>query len=385
MLNATEKLAKLLFDEVWDKAERFTYIAGETNPADGGASPRKVADSIRHKGVLNEPELPFDSSIQTLAQFNSPIPLTQALLDKAKPFLRDYEFRYDFLNPVNGVITREQLRAALYRSPVAIAVYAWAEKDGKYYRLDDDTHLTLLTNVKDNNELEVFDSYSPSHKTLSADFPIYTAIRVYLRKKTEEEKVLEEKKTNIILAIYQWMISVAQYIVNYRLEEKRALDEIAPKQPPQPEFIPDTPFIVEVPNSPSLTPKPPLVAPKESLVVPFAQAIQQMEGWFVGSRSYKNNNAGNLKYSTYTKSLGAIEKDKDGFCIFPDYAKGFSALCQFIIDAADNKLKLCKQCTIYSFCAGYAPASDKNQPKKYAEFIAQKLKVKPDVLLKDII
>src|SRR3990167_1755521 len=42
ILNAIEKLAKLFFNEEWNKAERFTYIASETIPGQGN-SPRKVA------------------------------------------------------------------------------------------------------------------------------------------------------------------------------------------------------------------------------------------------------------------------------------------------------------------------------------------------------
>ena len=82
------------------------------------------------------------------------------------------------------------MKKALKRSPIAIAVHAWTEKDGVYIRPKDapDTHLTLLENVKDNGELEVFDSYPPAHKTLSKDFPIYYAMRFYIEKKTPSEK-----------------------------------------------------------------------------------------------------------------------------------------------------------------------------------------------------
>src|SRR3990167_16091 len=65
LLSAYEKLAKQLFKEDWNKADRFTYIASGTTPGVGN-SPRVVADSIRHKGLVNENILPFDDSVKTL-------------------------------------------------------------------------------------------------------------------------------------------------------------------------------------------------------------------------------------------------------------------------------------------------------------------------------
>ncbi len=188
-LNAYEKLAKVVLGEDWNKSERFTYIASDTDPKDRGNSPRKVADSIRKMGVIDEKELPFDDSIDTLKKFNSPIPLTNDLIKKGEDSLERYEFRYDRVLGFRE-ISRDKLRKALKRSPIAIAVHAWT-KNGVYIRPNDapDTHLTLLENVKDNDELEVFDSYIPAHKTLSKDFPIYYAMRFYLEKKTPIKKL----------------------------------------------------------------------------------------------------------------------------------------------------------------------------------------------------
>ena len=189
-----------------------------------------------------------------------------------------------------------------------------------------------------------------------------------------DPELIKQQELTILQII---LLKIQQWVVLFATQKKKTPHlPIAPTATTSPvvaELIPNTPYIIETPVKP------------ESLLIPFANAIKDMEGYFQGSRSYKNSNPGNLKYSSYTKSLGATGKDSGGFCIFPDYAKGFSALCQFITDAADDKLKLCKKCTISSFIAGYAPSSDGNNPKKYSIFIAQKLKVKPDILLRDII
>lgn len=193
VLNAYEKLAKIVFGEDWNKAERFTYITSDTDPS-GGNSPRKVADSVRHCGIIDEAELPFDDSIDTIEKFNSPKPLTEALKNKGKESLNNYDFRYNFLPKTNDLVSRETLREALKRSPVAIAVYAWAERDGIYVRPEGmtDTHLTLLENVKANDELEILDSYPPANKTLDKDFPIYTALGFRISKKIKSKTLWQK-------------------------------------------------------------------------------------------------------------------------------------------------------------------------------------------------
>ncbi len=234
ILNALEKLAKVVFGEDWNKSERFTYIASGTDPANRGNSPRTVADSVRKQGTVNELDLPFDDSIDTLEKFNSPRPLTNSLLEKGKVFLDNYIFNYDYLSQTDGQISRDTLKEALKRSPVAIAVYAWAEKDGVYIRQGEDTHLTLLENVKDNGELEIFDSYSPAQKTLSKDFPIYVAMRIHI----------EPNRTPQQISIFQQILNLLKKILTLDLEflKPKPIEPLIPIDseipPPAPSIIP---------------------------------------------------------------------------------------------------------------------------------------------------
>ena len=235
ILNVVEKLGLKLFGIAWNKAERFTYIVSETNPADRGNSPRKVANSVRKKGVIAEIELPFTELINTIEKFNSPRPLTKDLLKKGQLFLENYVFGYDYLPKTGGVVSRETLREALLRSPVGIAVHAWSEQNGKYIRPQGkpDTHFTLLENVTD-DELEAMDSYEPFQKTLSKDFPIYVAMRFYLRERTEEEKLEYLKKQLNLLKIFLiWLSSFIPYLKRYLLEEPKP--EPTPEPKPEPE------------------------------------------------------------------------------------------------------------------------------------------------------
>jgi hypothetical protein len=133
-----------------------------------------------------------------------------------------------------------------------------------------------------------------------------------------------------------------------------------------------------------------ILAQLQSLVVSkvslWANAIKTHEGYYPGSRSYRNNNPGNLKYRPYTAMLGATGADKDNFCIFKSYSAGFNALCQLLKDAATGKLKdYNPDMTLFQFYNTYAPASDNNDPNSYALFISQKLGVPPTTPIKTLI
>ncbi len=93
-----------------------------------------------------------------------------------------------------------------------------------------------------------------------------------------------------------------------------------------------------------------------------ANTIQKIEGWFPGSKSFRNNNPGNLRYAT--PILGATSVDASGFLVFPDYSTGYAALQhQVTLDAS-------RGLSIADAIAKYAPASDGNDPASYAAKIA---------------
>lgn len=117
-----------------------------------------------------------------------------------------------------------------------------------------------------------------------------------------------------------------------------------------------------------------------SLIDDFAAAIQQMEGWFPGSVAYRNNNPGNLR-----AGKGQIGTS-NGYAVFPDYQTGLDALKNQI------QLNISKGLTTQEFFAGksgvypgYAPAADSNQPNVYANFVAGKLGIDPNVPLTQVV
>lgn len=147
---------------------------------------------------------------------------------------------------------------------------------------------------------------------------------------------------------------------------------------------------------------------KVSRIVDWANATKLFEGWKPNSRSFRNRNAGNLRYTPYTKSLGAIGKDYSNFCIFPTDEIGFAALCTFLKDAASRQVKPyhvfshgipCHReimptgragqelpdITLLNFYEIYAPSEDNNFPKIYSKFVATKLGVPVTTLIKDLV
>lgn len=131
----------------------------------------------------------------------------------------------------------------------------------------------------------------------------------------------------------------------------------------------------------------------------WANAIKKHEGFFVGSRSYRNNNPGNFRYSSvgYLPIYGNVGKDKDGFAIFPTYEQGYKYLCNFLKSVASGKsstytaqaksrgLKDSSELTIPQFCSIYAPSSDGNDPINYALIICNEIGISLDTKIKNII
>jgi len=109
-----------------------------------------------------------------------------------------------------------------------------------------------------------------------------------------------------------------------------------------------------------------------------AQAIQQMEGNYPGSRAYENNNPGNL---VFANQIGSIGQDSDGFAIFPDYVTGKAALIRQLNAAFyGGSVYYDIEMSLYEFFAKW----DRTNPVHYAEFVASELGVSPNTKLKDL-
>lgn len=116
----------------------------------------------------------------------------------------------------------------------------------------------------------------------------------------------------------------------------------------------------------------------DSAIQTMAGAIKDFEGWYPGSRSYRNNNPGNLKYAG---QLGATGADDTGHAIFSSYDAGWNALVrQLQLAFYGGSFVYSLTDTLYSFFSKYAEGNS----RQYAQFVAGKLGVSPDTKLQTL-
>lgn len=121
-----------------------------------------------------------------------------------------------------------------------------------------------------------------------------------------------------------------------------------------------------------------LVATMSSKITSWADAIKSFEGWFPGSRSYRNNNPGNLKF---VNQAGATGPDETGHAIFDSYNSGWSALIhQLTIATTGVSQVYAPYDTLYDFFKKYAEENS----TQYAEFVARRLGVSPYTQIREL-
>lgn len=104
------------------------------------------------------------------------------------------------------------------------------------------------------------------------------------------------------------------------------------------------------------------VSPLEAL----ADAITNAEGWHPGSRSNRNRNPGNMRYSIRQQSL-----DPDGYSVFESMRDGYAALCVDLEVKVEGKSStgIKPSSTVQQFADVWAPAGDRNDPHVYAKML----------------
>lgn len=127
-----------------------------------------------------------------------------------------------------------------------------------------------------------------------------------------------------------------------------------------------------------------------SLIPQLAKVMKTHEGFFPGSRSYRNNSPANFKLgsavlSEYMKKLGATGLDGGNFVIFPTLEIGTKAQEQFLRDCCSDKLTRYRSTmTIAQFVTIYAPASE-NDTQKYINQVTTGLGVGRSLQIKELL
>lgn len=115
-----------------------------------------------------------------------------------------------------------------------------------------------------------------------------------------------------------------------------------------------------------------------ALVDAIAQAIARMEGYYTtGTIAARNHNPGNLRGGA--RQVGV---DSNGYGIYNSDSDGWADL------VAQVERNIRRGLNLYEFFGGksgvypgYAPAADGNRPAQYAEFVAARAGVAPNVPL----
>lgn len=103
-----------------------------------------------------------------------------------------------------------------------------------------------------------------------------------------------------------------------------------------------------------------------------------------GTRAWRNNNEGNIRYGSFAKKMGAIGKDGDGFAIFPSQEHGRKAKESLLFDSdAVIMGKKYKDRTIDDAISTYAPSSE-NDTARYQKIVRDAAGVSGNTQMKDL-
>jgi hypothetical protein len=334
-LNAVEMLARRRFSDIKNLSDRFLAKISGTVVGQGN-SPKTVADALRHKWSVNEIEWP---DVETVAEFYAEIPAHLKTVAVARG--AEFEFGYQYITNSPTVI-----KEALKRSPVCIAVTAWMQGEGSYIRIPSakENHWTTIIKVLPNGNYLCFDSFAPFIKEVHPAACQSVAMSYYLNRQV----VVESAWKKFIKDLLAWVFS------------KPLEEPVKPRETPQDEPKPPQPTVPTTPPAPSR-------------LEAFCEAIKVHEGWYPGSRSFRNNNPGNARFSSvgYLAKYEPVLRDPQGFAVFKDYAIGWLYLQNLVREYVRKH----PDWTLLDFFKTYAPAEDHNDPNAYAAAVGKRLGV----------
>lgn len=335
-LNALETLISFSLKESFNFSDRFGGIIAGASKV--GNSPHTVAQAICNYGLIEEIDLAFDDTIKTIDDYYKPNPMTDKLLKKGQEFIKKYKIGHEWVYPIGQCKTiyeqKTLITQALKRSPIATSVSAWhSDGNGGYDQLWSENHWCVIYK-EDETYYHIYDSYDNLIKKYDKNSKI-TMAKIY----TVIKLIVEDKNT-IFKKLFNWVAS----IINTEKTETTVKEVDKP------------------------------IKKSDITIGLFCLQIQSFEGYYEGSRSFRNCNPGNLKWRNGMEL--AIGQDKDNFAIFSCYKDGFLALKNKIYNACIGKSTVYRpEDTLLQFFKKYAPSFDGNYPEKYAQYVAKKLNV----------
>ena len=95
------------------------------------------------------------------------------------------------------------------------------------------------------------------------------------------------------------------------------------------------------------------------------------------SRSYRNNNPGNLRWGGFTERRGAVPEGpkNNQMAKWETPIQGLAAMIDLLA------IKSYRTLTLFDMVKRYAPSEDNNRPREYAAYVAQRAGVGMDFVL----
>lgn len=343
---------------------RFNAYLSDGTPS--GGDPIKGADSMRNDGLVDEGIMPFNETIISWNDYHSFKGVNEAecrLLGKM--WLKEWRPQYEVVFERGETLTSKytKLKEALTLGTVAISVSAWWQRGDVYIKPEGvrDNHLVQCVDIDDEGYPWVWDTYEPYLKKLDKTFDFEFGLRWNLEKLTPPAPPLPENP-NWLTDILKNLLDVLKDLSSWITTQK----EVPPTDP----------------TSPVLNIIEPTFNPPDRLQE-FCKAIESFEGYYKGSRSERNRNPGNCRFSPigYLSIYEPVKRDKDNFAIFPTYELGFLYLKNLV----KHKCQKHPDWTILQFFQEFAPSSDNNDPIHYAETVASNCGLLATNKLKDVV
>lgn len=189
----------------------FNALLSEGTP--NGGDPIKGARSIKKDGLIPQ-SMRDRTGIHTWEEYHSWKGMDkEKCIAEGKKFANEHEMTFrvvvekDMPLKTKYVLLKEELT----RCPPPISFYAWAERNGKYYKPEGvrDTHLVdaVVLKVTDNNEIVIKDTYKPFIKTLEANSDFEFAMGWSIRKLSPEE-ILQNNQKSFIIILLNYVTSI---------------------------------------------------------------------------------------------------------------------------------------------------------------------------------
>jgi len=188
-LSALEMIHQLLWKVEPNYSDRYLAKMSKTDP-NSGNTPERVSEALKDYGTVPEADWGFTEP------YYEEIP--DDIKEIGKEWTKNYGYGWEWTKT-------EDLKEALKRSPVCVAVSAWQKNsNGEYEYFGNWNHWCVCVGFDEQDRPIVFDSYEENLKTLAKDHKLgFPQIYMLDREKKEVKQSWWEIIINFIKRLWQ--------------------------------------------------------------------------------------------------------------------------------------------------------------------------------------